>query len=45
MWIVFFTFAVLGVLVLMFYLLLELNELEKKITSLAQSIKDHYEKE
>ncbi len=42
MWTFFLIIAIFGILFLMVYLLLELNELEKKITSIVQEIKDHY---
>lgn len=42
MWTFFFILAIFGVLFLIVYLLLELNELEKKITGIVQQIKDHY---
>lgn len=42
MWTFFFIIAIVGVLALMFYLLIELNELEKKITAIAQELKNHY---
>lgn len=43
MWTFFFILSLIGVLGLVFYLMLELNELEKKITSLAEAIRKHYE--
>ncbi|MBN1309278.1 MAG: hypothetical protein JXA18_15245 [Chitinispirillaceae bacterium] len=42
MWTVFFIIALVGTLGLLFYLMLELNELEKKITTLAESLRKHY---
>ena len=45
MWTFFLALAVLGVFVLLFYLLIELNELEKKVTGFAEEIRKHYEKE
>jgi hypothetical protein len=42
MWTFFLIIAIFGILFLMVYLLLELNELEKKITGIVQEIKDHY---
>ena len=43
MWTFFFIIALIGVLGLLFYLVLELNELEKRITTLAEAIRKHYE--
>ncbi|NLD98291.1 MAG: hypothetical protein GX640_00320 [Fibrobacter sp.] len=43
MWNFFLILSLLGVLVLIFYLIIELNELEKKITNLAEQIKKHYD--
>lgn len=45
MWTFFFILAIFGIVGLMFYLLLELNELEKKITAIVQEIRKHYENE
>ena len=42
MWIVFLIFAVAGVIVLSFYIVIELNELEKKIEVLSDEIGKHY---
>jgi len=42
MWTFFLIIALLGMLVLMFYLVLELNELEKKISILSEQVKKHY---
>ena len=36
-------FAVIGVIALLFYLVVELNELEKSITALVEKITMHYE--
>jgi hypothetical protein len=36
-------FAVIGVIALLFYLVVELNELEKSISALAEKITRHYE--
>ena len=36
-------FAVIGVIALLFYLVVELNELEKSIAALAEKIAKHYE--
>lgn len=44
MWTVFFIFALLGVVVLLFYILIELNDFEKKLNQIAEDIKKHYEK-
>ena len=43
MWTFFFIIALIGVLGLLFYLMLELNELEKRIGSLAEQLRKHYE--
>jgi hypothetical protein len=43
MWTFFFILALIGVMGLLFYLLFELNELEKKIGALAESLRKHYE--
>mgnify|MGYP001305248001 FL=1 len=43
MWVVFLILAIVAVFVLLFYLLLELNELEKKVVSFTEEIKKHYE--
>ncbi len=43
MWTFFFIIALIGVLGLLFYLMLELNELEKQISALAESLRKHYE--
>jgi hypothetical protein len=43
MWTIFFIIALIGILGLLFYLLLVLNELEKQINALAESIRKHYE--
>ena len=43
MWTFFFIIALVGIMGLLFYLVLQLNELEKKITTLAESIRRHYE--
>lgn len=45
MWTIFFILAIVGIIVLLVYLLLELNELEKKISDLVKEIKNHYEKD
>lgn len=42
MWTFFLILAIIGILFLMVYLLLELNELEKKITETVQEIKKHF---
>ena len=36
-------FAVIGVIALLFYLVVELNELEKNVASLTEKITKHYE--
>ena len=43
MWTFFFIIALIGIMGLLFYLMLELNELEKRINALAESIRKHYE--
>ena len=43
MWTFFFIIALIGVLGLVFYLVLELNELEKRVNALAESLRKHYE--
>lgn len=43
MWTFFFILALIGVMGLLFYLVMELNELEKKIGALAESLRKHYE--
>lgn len=43
MWTFFFIFALAGIIALLVYLLLEMNELEKKIGSLVEEIRKHYE--
>lgn len=43
MWTFFFVIALLGVLGLLFYLILELNELEKRVSTLAETLRKHYE--
>lgn len=43
MWTFFFIIALISILGLLFYLMLELNELEKQISALAESIRRHYE--
>ncbi|MBN1760394.1 MAG: hypothetical protein JW863_18845 [Chitinispirillaceae bacterium] len=43
MWTFFFIIALVGVLGLLFYLMLELNELEKLVGSLAELLRKHYE--
>ena len=43
MWTFFFIIALIGVLGLLFYLMLELNELEKRIGTLADLLRKHYE--
>jgi hypothetical protein len=40
---VFFVLAIIGVLGLMYYITIELNELEKKMNSLLDEIRKHYE--
>jgi hypothetical protein len=40
---VFFALAVIGTLALLFFLVIELNELEKRVTALVDKIKKHYE--
>lgn len=43
MWTFFLIVALFGVMALLFYLVIELNELEKKIATLADEIRKHYE--
>ncbi len=43
MWTVFFVIALLGIVLLLFYILIELNEFEKKINTLVEEIRKHYE--
>jgi len=43
MWTVFLVLAITRITGLMFYITIELNELEKKITALLEEIKTHYE--
>lgn len=43
MWTFFFICAIIGVIGLLFYLILQLNELEKQVLSLTEKIKKHYE--
>ena len=43
MWTFFFILALIGVLGLLFYLMLELNELEKQTATLAELLRKHYE--
>jgi len=45
MWTFFFILALIGVLGLLFYLIIELNELEKRISGLAEALRKHYEPE
>jgi hypothetical protein len=42
---VLFAIAVLGVIALLFYLIIEFNELEKSVTALTEKIAKHYESE
>ncbi len=42
-WITLFVLALLGTLALMFHITVELNELDKSVTELAQEIEKHYE--
>lgn len=43
MWIVFFVISLIAIVILLFYILIELNEFEKKINEVADDIKKHYE--
>jgi hypothetical protein len=43
MFIVLLILAVMGVIALCFFLLVELNEIEKSISSLVEKITNHYE--
>jgi cell division protein FtsL len=43
MWTFFLFLAVLGVIILMIYLLTQLNEMEKKMVDLSEEIRKHYE--
>jgi len=42
MWIFFFIIALIAVMGLLFHLVIQLNELEKRISSIAESIRKHY---
>jgi hypothetical protein len=42
---VLFVIAVLGVIALLFYLVIEFNELEKSVTALVEKLTQHYESE
>ncbi|MFP4163106.1 MAG: hypothetical protein ACLFQB_03475 [Chitinispirillaceae bacterium] len=42
-WIILFTIALLGIIALMFYLIVELNDLDKTVHELAEEIEKHYE--
>jgi hypothetical protein len=39
----FLLLAVIGIIALLFYLAVELNELEKRVSALVDKIKKHYE--
>lgn len=43
MWTFFLILAIFGVMALLFYLVIELNELEKRIATLADEIRKNYE--
>jgi hypothetical protein len=43
MWTFFFILALVGVLCLVVYLMVELNELEKRVNALSESLRKHYE--
>jgi hypothetical protein len=43
MWIVFFVISLIAIVILLFYILIELNEFEKKINEITDNIKKHYE--
>ncbi len=43
MWTFFFIIALIGILGLLFYLVIELNELEKRFTTFAELLREHYE--
>lgn len=43
MWTIFLLLAILGVIILMVHLLTQLNDMEKKMTELAEEIRKHYE--
>lgn len=42
-WIILFAIALLGVIALMFYLVVELNDLDKTVNELSEEIEKHYE--
>jgi hypothetical protein len=42
MWFFFFILAIFGVIALLFYLIVQLNELEKQVATLTERIKKHY---
>jgi len=43
MWTFFFILAIIGVIILLFHLMLQLNDLEKTVQNLAERIRKHYE--
>lgn len=43
MWTVFFIIALLGIFILLFYIMVELNEFEKNINTITEEVKKHYE--
>jgi hypothetical protein len=43
MWFFFFILAIIGVIILLFHIMLQLNELEKQVTALTEKIRKHYE--
>jgi len=45
MWTVFLILMLVGSIGLLFYILIELNETEKKVIALSDSIRKHYESE
>lgn len=45
MWTFFFILALIGVLILLFHLMVQLNEFEKQVTTLTEKLKKHYESE
>ncbi|MFP4015107.1 MAG: hypothetical protein ACLFVQ_13555 [Chitinispirillaceae bacterium] len=42
-WITLFTIALLGAVALMFYLVVELNDLDKTVNDLSEEVQKHYE--
>jgi hypothetical protein len=42
MWLVFFIGAVVWIFLLLFYITIEMNQLDKALSDLAESVKKHY---